>query len=85
MPVVFFSGYLDWQAHYGGVYTSLIVTKIVCGVIVFVVGVVLLLWGMFSSGASWPFFLLHLIMLGAAGVAGYMGGKLVFGNGKKKA
>ncbi len=80
MPVVIASGYLDWKAHYGGVYTPLIVTKIVCAVIVSVFGLVLVLWGAFSETYSWPYFLVHLIVLGAAGVAGYMGGKLVFGN-----
>lgn len=82
MPMVFFSGYLDWKARYGGVYTATIVTKIVCAVIVFGVGIVLVLWGSFSSTVGWPFLLFHLIMLAAAGIAGYMGGKLVFGNGR---
>ena len=76
MPVVVFSGYLDWQAYYGGVYTSLIVTKIVCAAVIFLVGIVLVLWGSVGAGL---FFLLHLVMLAAAVVAGYMGGKLVFG------
>lgn len=76
IPVVVFSGYLDWQEHFGGVYTSVIVTKIVCAAVIFLVGIVLVLWG---SGGTGLRFLLHLIILAAAVVAGYMGGKLVFG------
>jgi len=78
IPLVFFAGWLDWQAHFDGVYTNLIVTKIASAVIAFVLGVVLVLWKSFSSSSGWPFFLLHLVMLAATGVAGYMGGKLVF-------
>ena len=79
MPVVFLSGYVDWKEHMGGVYTGPIVTKIVSGAVVFVLGIVLVLWGWFGT-ASWPFFLLHLLALAAAGVAGHIGGKLVFGS-----
>jgi hypothetical protein len=84
MPAVSFTGYLDWKANYGGAYSTIIVTKIVCAAVVFVVGVVLVLWGIFAEATGFAYFVLHLIMLAAAAIAGYMGGKLVFGNDGKR-
>ena len=85
MPLVFLTGYIDWRTQYKGALTSLFKTKMICAAIVFGLGFVLMMWRLIDpnvatpeSGARWIFFFFQLIMLAAAIVAGYMGGKLVF-------
>lgn len=86
MPLVLFSGWIDWKSKYGGSFTKVFVIKMICGAIVTITGVVLIIWRIFSpgvteaaSGSSMSFFAGHLIMLGAAGIAGFIGGEIVFG------
>ena len=89
MPAVLFSGYIEWQKHYNGAKTTVFFTKITCGITVLVLILILVVWrasnpdiaGSDSSG-RWIYFLLHLVVLGAVGIAGNLGGKLVF-NRKK--
>jgi rubrerythrin/uncharacterized membrane protein len=82
MPVVLFTGYLHWQYKFGGHMTDLFKWKIICGGIVFVLSCILFVWGLASpESARHPglvYLLLHFLMLGVAGVAGWLGGKLVF-------
>jgi len=85
MPMVLFSGYTEWQRHYKGARTGIFLTKMFCGIIVLVTSLILVIWWMWNPGIAsslspvrWIFFMIHLIMLSAAGVAGYLGGKLVF-------
>lgn len=82
MPVVLFTGYLHWQYKFGGNMTDLFKWKIICGGIVFVLSFILFVWGIFSPESArdpgFFFLLLHIVMLGVAGVAGWLGGKLVF-------
>ena len=89
MPVVLFTGYVEWQKRYKGAKTSLFFTKITCGVVVLVSLAVLVVWRIIDphvadpvSSTRWIYFLLHLAPLTAVGLAGNLGGKLVFG--KKK-
>ena len=89
IPIVLFSGYVDWKYKYGGNFTRPFVTKMICGGIVLVIGVTLLIWRIlggdifgWSAVSRWAFFLAHFVMLGAAGVAGYIGGEIVFGKYK---
>lgn len=84
MPVVLFSGYIDWKNRFNGNLNKLFLTKIICGSIVLVCAALGVGWRAVdpnilttSSGRSF-FLLLHVVMLGAATVAGYCGGKLVF-------
>ena len=85
MPLVFLTGYIDWRTRFNGALTQVFKTKMICAAVVFGLGVALMFWRLIDpnvaapeSGARWIFFLFELIMLSAAGVAGYMGGKLVF-------
>jgi len=83
MPVVLFTGYVEWITRYHGLKSSLFITKISCGIIVLVSAIILFAWRAFdpdiSNGSDrYLFFLLHVIMLAAAGIAGHLGGKLVF-------
>jgi len=86
MPLVLFSGYIDWKARFGGVLTSVILTKMICGVLVFSIGLGLVIWRVAVPAVADPtsasrgvYLLVHLAMLAAAGLAGFLGGKLVFG------
>jgi len=85
MPMVLFSGFIEWQKRYNGVRTNVFVTKIICGLIVFAAVVGLVVWMIIDpqaasqdSPARFQFLLVNIIMLAAATAAGFLGGKLVF-------
>lgn len=84
MPLVLFSGYLDWKEKFGGAFTSVFITKMVCGGLITLGSAVLYFWMLknhavlITPGKWMPFMLTDLVLLGAAGVAGFFGGKLVF-------
>jgi hypothetical protein len=84
MPKVLFSGYVDWKNRLGGRLTHLILTKMICGATVFLLGLFLVIWrwmdpmvALSSSPSRMIYLFLHLVILGAAGIAGYLGGKLI--------
>ena len=82
MPVVLFSGYLHWQFKFGGNMTDLFKWKIICGAVVLLLSFILFVWGLISPESTRHpgslYLLLHFIMLIVAGIAGWLGGKLVF-------
>ncbi len=84
MPVVVFSGYVEWQKKYGGNMTSYFIIKLICGGGVTLLALILVIWHIanpdvvLTSSQKWWFIFLNLIMLGGAGIAGFIGGKLVF-------
>jgi len=83
MPVVLYTGFVEWRTRYQGSKSPLFITKITCGIIVIISALVLFVWRAIVPDISigsgrYLFFLLHLIMLAAAGIAGHLGGKLVF-------
>jgi rubredoxin len=85
MPLVLFSGWVDWQNRFNGAITDVFIVKIACGIIVTVTAWFLFIWLLVNpSVVATPhpsrvaFFMINLIMLGAASTAGWYGGKLVF-------
>jgi len=85
MPLVLFSGWVDWQNRFNGAITNVFTVKISCGIIVTVTAWFLFIWLLVnpevvttSQPSRVAFFIINLIMLGAAGTAGWYGGKLVF-------
>ena len=85
MPLVLFSGYIEWQKKYGGNLTRLFIIKIICGAVVSLTAIILLVWLFIDpqaatsvSASNVSFFFVTLIMLAAAITAGFIGGKLVF-------
>ncbi len=82
MPAVLFTGYLHWQYKFGGHMTALFRNKLISGAVVSALAFILVLWGMIDPQvAERPGFVyvsLHLVMLGVAAYAGYLGGRLVF-------
>lgn len=84
MPKVIFTGYNDWKHRLDGNLTHLISTKMICGATVFLLGLFLVIWrwidpmvALSSSPSRVTYLFLHIIVLGAAALAGYLGGKLV--------
>ncbi|MFC1515276.1 rubredoxin-like domain-containing protein [Thermodesulfobacteriota bacterium] len=85
IPLVLFSGYIEWQKKYGGNYTTLFVTKMICGTVVSAAAIILVIWlyvdpnvAMASSSQRVLFLTVNFVMLAAEATAGYFGGKLVF-------
>ena len=85
LPVVIFTGYLEWQKRYKGIKTAVFITKIFCAVVVLCCVNILVFWRLldptvFAEGS--PYRLVYLaiagVMVGAAGISGHLGGKLVF-------
>jgi rubredoxin/uncharacterized membrane protein len=85
LPVALFTGYNEWQKKYHGAMTHIFKIKLISAAVVTVCAVIVVLWHLiapdtFKTGAGMRtlFLLLHLIMLAATGIAGHIGGKLVF-------
>ena len=84
MPKVLFTGYNDWKHRLNGNLTNLILTKMICGATVLLLGLFLVAWrwmdpmvALASSPSRMMYLFLHLVILGAAALAGYLGGKLI--------
>ena len=85
LPVILFTGYNEWKQKYQGAMTNIFTIKIISAAVVTATAVIIVLLHIISpetletSSAMRTFFLmLHLIMLAATGIAGHLGGKLVF-------
>lgn len=82
-PIVISSGILEWQKKYQGALTPVFKIKILAAALTTVSCVISLLWYLFdpkvlSSPKAFVFILVNIVMVAAAGVAGFIGGKLVF-------
>lgn len=84
-PFVIFSGYVEWRHRYKGILTNLFKIKIACAVIVAAGTLLMAVWWIASpdvlsvASAGRNFFIfISLVTLAAAGIAGLIGGKLVF-------
>ena len=83
LPIVIFTGFLDWERKYKKALTPMFQIKIVAAAVVFAACVISLFWylidpGVVGSPQGWLFILLNGVAVAAAGVAGHIGGKLVF-------
>ncbi len=83
LPLVLFSGYIEWQKKYRGQLTRLFKIKIICAAVVSLTAVILVVWLFIdpqaaTSSSDLLFLLINLVMLTAAGIAGFIGGKFVF-------
>ncbi|MBF0377190.1 MAG: rubredoxin [Desulfamplus sp.] len=83
LPFVMFAGYVEWIKKYNKAMTSLFVIKITAATITAITSVLNVVWyiidpEVLSSNLSLVFILLNVIMLASAGIAGHLGGKLVF-------
>jgi rubrerythrin/uncharacterized membrane protein len=85
LPVVLFTGYIEWQKRYKGLKTAVFITKILCGLIVLSAVNVLVFWRIIDpqvAAEGSPYQLIYFgvaaVALAAAGISGHLGGKLVF-------
>ena len=83
LPLVLFTGVVEWTKKYNKAMTPLFKIKITAAAVTSASCLIVLLWfiidpAVLDSPKSIIFILLNLIMIGAAGVAGLLGGKLVF-------
>jgi len=85
LPVALFTGYNEWQKKYQGAMTRIFKIKIIAALVVTASAVIIVLWRLLnpgilqtSSSMRTGFLILHLILLAATAIAGYIGGKLVF-------
>jgi len=89
MPPVLLSGYLTWQKKYKGAKTSLFRMKIAASCVATVILFGLILWKIVqpdvlsdTSLDRFIFLFWAIVMFAAIGVAGNLGGRLVFANKK---
>lgn len=85
LPLVLFSGFNEWKQKYQQSLTSMFMIKIIAALVVTASALIIVIWHLLdpavtnsTSTLKTGFLLLHLIMLAAAGIAGFIGGKLVF-------
>ena len=85
MPLVLVTGYATWKKKYNGAKTPLFIMKISASCVVTVLLLGLIVWKTVqpdilttSSSDRWLFLLWSLFLLAAVGLAGHLGGKLVF-------
>lgn len=90
MPAVLFTGYIMWQNRYRGAMTSIFKIKIGASAVAMLLLLILTTWRAAQptivtapSGGRWLYLLLAGLLLAAVGLAGHMGGKLVFGARKE--
>ncbi len=83
LPFVIFTGILEWKKKYTGALTPLFKLKILTASLTTVLCVASIVWYLLdpkilSSPNAWIFILINIFMLACAGIAGHIGGKLVF-------
>lgn len=83
LPFVIFTGTLEWKRKYNSAMTSIFKIKIIAAALTTVSCVISSIWYLIdpeilSSPQAWVFILINILMLATAGVAGLIGGKLVF-------
>ncbi len=91
LPLVLFTGYLAWQKSYQGIKTAIFKIKIICSLVVLASTSVLVFWRIINpevvaegSPYKWIYLGIAVLLLGAAGLAGHLGGKLVFTSNDKR-
>ena len=83
LPLVLYTGVLEWKNKYNQADTLLFRLKILSAALTSAACVISMVWYLLdplvlSSSLAWVFIFINLVMLGSAGVAGHIGGKLVF-------
>jgi rubredoxin/uncharacterized membrane protein len=83
LPFVLFSGIIEWKKKYNQALTTLFKIKIMAAALTTTACLISVVWylmnpDVLSSSNAWIFILVNGVMLAAAGIAGLIGGKLVF-------
>ncbi|MCF8126157.1 MAG: rubredoxin [Desulfotignum sp.] len=82
-PLVIYTGIVEWQKKYNQAYTLLFKLKILAATLTCTACIISFVWYLLdpmvlSSSTAWVFIVINLVMLASAGLAGHIGGKLVF-------
>jgi len=83
LPVVIYTGTVEWRRKYNGAMTPVFKFKILAAALTTATCIITLGWyladpAILLSSKAWVFILINLLMLAFAGIAGHIGGKLVF-------
>jgi rubredoxin/uncharacterized membrane protein len=83
LPLVIFTGILEWKKKFNGALTIIFKLKIMAAALTTVSCVISFVWYLMdpkilSSPNAWAFVCINTLMLIAAGIAGHIGGKLVY-------
>ncbi len=83
LPFVVYTGTLEWRTKYNAAMSSVFKLKIVAAALTCATCVISFFWyvsdpGLLTSPRAWVFILVNILMLACAGIAGHIGGKLVF-------
>ena len=83
LPLVLFTGVLEWKKKYNQGLTTIFKVKILAATLTTSACLVSVVWYLIdpevmASSRAWIFILVNLVMLASAGIAGHIGGKLVF-------
>ncbi|NWH06672.1 rubredoxin-like domain-containing protein [Desulfobacter latus] len=83
LPLVGLTGVLEWKTKYNQALTTIFKIKIAAAIVTAICCIASIIWYLVNpevlvSPGGWMFVMLNLLMLAAAGVAGHIGGKLVF-------
>ncbi|MFH2092258.1 MAG: rubredoxin-like domain-containing protein [Pseudomonadota bacterium] len=83
LPFVIYTGVLEWKKKYNGAMTLVFKIKILAAALTSVSCAISIVWYLFDPGVLYSFkalvfLFVNVIMLAAAGIAGHIGGKLVF-------
>ncbi len=83
LPFVLFSGVIEWKNKYGQALTTIFKIKIIAASLTAATCLISIVWYLIdpqvlSTSKAWIFILINIVMLASAGIAGHIGGKLVF-------
>ncbi len=83
LPLVLFSGAMEWRTKYNQGLTTLFKIKILAAALTTTACLISVIWYLIdpqvmASSKAWIYILLNVVMLVSAGTAGHIGGKLVF-------
>jgi rubredoxin/uncharacterized membrane protein len=83
LPLVGLTGVLEWKRNYNQALTKIFKIKIAAAMVTAICCITSIIWYLVNpevlvSPGAWLFVMINLLMLAAAGVAGFIGGKLVF-------
>jgi len=87
LPIVLLTGFVEWQKRYKGIKSFIFITKILCSLVVLAATNILVFWRLIDptvlaaeSPSRYMYLGIAAGLLAAAGIAGHLGGKLVFGS-----
>jgi len=83
LPLVIFTGIIEWQKKYNKAMTTMFKIKISAAILTSTACLTTTIWYYLNpevllTSWAWSFMFINIIMLASAGIAGHIGGKLVF-------